>query len=155
MRNRLRPGQRTTRERPWQITTYLSQGEEPRRWHESDVQMGEGIVYQRRQDRLVIEMGPGLELTIAPGQRFAQRLAAGFTAIPDPIPPTEQDSTCPSCGAEVLFVQDPEGQDRVLDAQPDPNGIWLKAAEGRVRVIQPLEQPAAPTYRSHSCRRSQ
>lgn len=156
MSNRLKP-RRTDQEprpaRPWQVTTRTASAGRPLQPAPGDQDFGDGVLYEPLTDRLVIETAPGCITTITPGRKFAEALARGFTALPATPPHRRAIRSCSQCGAQVIEAIPSDGTRAgvALDAEPNPNGVWLLHGDRHARLLRPMETPPGPTYAAHTC----
>ena len=111
------------------------------------------LSYDPRVDELVMTVGPTAILRIRPGRGFG-RIVAGLMAQAE-TQAEERDAAmsqaCPDCGAPVIEVTVGLLVRVVLNARPDPTGIYLMTRPGRARVLRPLETPMGVTYAAHHC----
>lgn len=111
------------------------------------------VSYDPRLDELAMTIGPTAVLRVHPGRGFG-RIVAGLMAQAE-AQAEEQDAamtqTCPNCGAPIIEVTVGLVSKVVLDARPDPTGIYLMTRPGRARVLRPMETPMGVMYAGHVC----
>jgi hypothetical protein len=117
---------------------------------------GGTLSYHPATDELTIRAGDGAWLRLAPGGRFARELAHLMTVREqnaEELATLPSVQPCPVCRELIRVVAVGDGE-IVLDARPNERGIYLLVNDDEARVLAPMEEPAGPVYRSHSCRRT-
>ena len=148
------------RERFYDVVMVWGEGGPPKRSGEV-LEDGGTLSYHPGTDELTIRAGDGAWLRLAPGGRFARELAHLMTVreqSAEELASMPNVQPCPLCRELIrrTIRQTPDGgaEEVWLDAQPNERGVYVMTGDQASRLLAPMEEPAGPVYRSHSCRRT-
>ncbi len=147
----------TKHARFYDVVMVWGEGGPPKRSGEV-LEDGGTISYHPGTDELTIRAGDGAWLRLAPGGRFARELAHLMTVreqSAEELAMLPSVQPCPVC-RELIRVAAVASLDQevMLDARPNERGVYVLVKDDEARVLAPMEEPAGPVYRSHSCRRT-
>jgi hypothetical protein len=113
-----------------------------------------GVEYDSTQDVLTLWTGPTSDLSIRPGRRLAEILAAGFAAVEEQERREELPDdahTCPYCTEPIRWVRlAPKDQWHPVDAAPHKHGTIQISPDGlNAHLLRRYSDVTGPLYRSH------
>lgn len=119
------------------------------------IDFGSGVEYDTVFDVLTLKTGANSDLSIRPGRRLAEVIAAGFAAMDERDAAEKRAvapgaTTCPYCGKAIQWVRiDQRWHPTEARASKHGTIVMVSSKDGEARMLLAGAEPTGKTYESH------